>query len=323
MPNYNSIITAEDLGNGGTLPVEYATEVIQGAPKSSVMLNRARHVTMSSRTRSQPVLDSLPLAYWVTGDTGLKQTTEQKWGGLNIVAEEAAAIVPIPESIIEDSSIDLWGEVRPRLSEGLGRLVDSACLFGVDKPASFPTCVVEAATTAGNVVQDGTGSDLGVDVATLAAKIARQGFNVNGFAAQPGLNWELAALRDADGRPIYTRDMQTAGSGMLLGYGLNEVDNGSWDAGKARLIMADWSNFIVGVRKDISYKLLDQAVISDADGKVVLNLAQQDCLALRVTFRVGFQVANPVTALQGDKSKRYPAGVVTPKTVAAAASEGK
>ncbi len=313
MANYDSIITADDLGKGGILPVQYANEIIQEAPKASVMLTRARRVTMSSRTRTQPVLDSLPTAFWVTGDTGLKQTTEQKWGNLSITAEEAAAIVPIPEAIVADSSIDLWGEVRPRLTAALGKLVDSACLFGVDKPASFPTCVVDAATAAGNVVQEGTGDDLGVDVATLAAKIARKGFNVNGFASAPGLNWELSALRDKDGRPVFSRDMQTAGAGVLLGYGLNEVSNGAWDAKKARLIMADWGNFIVGVRQDVSFKLLDQAVISDDEGKIVLNLAQQDCLGLRVTFRLGFQVANPLTELEGDKSKRYPAGVVTPK----------
>ncbi len=312
MANYNSIITAEDLGNGGILPVEYANEVIQLAPESSVVLNRARRVSMSTRTRTQPVLDALPAAYWVGGDTGLKQTTEQRWGNLTITAEEAAAIVPIPEAVIADANIDLWGEIRPRLAAALGKLVDSAALFGVDKPASFPTSVVEAATAAGNVVTEGTGADLGADVATLAAKISREGFSVDGFAAAPGLNWELTALRDSTGRPLFTPDMQTPGSGMLYGYPLNEVKNGSFDQSKARLIMADWDNFIVGVRQDITYKLLDQAVITDADGKVVLNLAQQDCVALRVVFRVGFQVANPVTEIGGET--RYPAGVIAPKT---------
>lgn len=312
MANYDSIITAEDLGNGGILPVEYANEVIQLAPESSIMLNRARRVAMSTRTRTQPVLDALPAAYWVGGDTGLKQTTEQRWGNLTITAEEAAAIVPIPEAVLADANIDLWGEIRPRLAAALGKLVDSAALFGVDKPASFPTCVVDAATAAGNVVAEGTGADLGADVATLAAKISREGFSVDGFAAAPGLNWELTALRDSTGRPLFTPDMQTPGSGTLYGYPLNECKNGAFDQSKARLIMADWDNFIVGVRQDITYKLLDQAVITDADGKVVLNLAQQDCVALRVVFRVGFQVANPITEIGGET--RYPAGVIIPKT---------
>ena len=310
----DQIITAEDLGNGGILPTEYATEVIQDAAKSSVMLQRARRIEMSTRTRTQPVLDSKPIAYWVGGDTGLKQTTKQKWAGLSITAEEIAAIVPIPEAIIDDSSIDLWGEIRPRLSAAVGMLFDQACFFGTNKPASFPDGIVTQAKSMGNYVEHGSGADLAAEVATVAEKMAAQGFNVNGFASQPGLNWQLAALRDAEGRPLYTRDLSTAGNGTLLGYPISEVDNGAWDAAKATILMADWSNFVVGVRKDITFKLLDQSVITDDDGKVILNLAQQDCVALRCVFRAGFQIANPVTSLQATKTKRFPAGIVTPKS---------
>lgn len=313
----NQMITADDLSTGGLLPTEYAAEVIQDAAKSSVMLTRARQIQMSTRTRTQPVLDSLPIAYWVGGDTGLKQTTKQKWAGLSITAEEIAAIVPIPEAIIEDTSIDLWGEIRPRLTAAVGLKFDQSCLFGTDKPSSFPDGIAVTAKAQGNYVAQGTGADLGVDVASLAEKMAKQGFNVNGFAAQPGLNWQLTALRDSNGRPVYSPDLQTPGSGNLYGYPLNEVSNGAWDESVAVMLLADWSNFVVGIRKDITFKLLDQAVITDDTGKVVLNLAQQDCVALRCVFRAGFQIANPVTALQSNKTKRYPAGIITPAAVSA------
>lgn len=311
--NVNDVITAEDLGNGGILPTQYANEIIQDAPKGSVMLRRARRIQMSTRTRTQPVLDSLPLAYWVGGDTGLKQTTKQKWAGVTMTAEEMAVIVPIPEAVIEDASIDLWGEIRPRLAAAVGLKLDQACFFGTDKPASFPEGIVKQAKAMGNHVAEGTGADLAVDVATLAEKMATQGFNVNGFACQPGLNWRLSALRNANGDPVYIRSLTEGGSSTLLGYPINEVDNGAWDPKQAVMLMADWSNFVVGLRKDITYKLLDQAVITDDEGKVVLNLAQQDCVALRCVFRAAFQIANPITALQTDKAKRFPAGVITPK----------
>ena len=55
--NVNSIITSGDLG-GGLIPTEYATQIIQDAPKSSVSLTRMRQIRMSTRTRTQPVLDS-------------------------------------------------------------------------------------------------------------------------------------------------------------------------------------------------------------------------------------------------------------------------
>ena len=309
----SDVLTVSDLGNGGIIKPQYANEIIKDAPRSSVLLTRARRVRMGSRERVQPVLDSKPLAYWVGGDTGLKQTTKQTWASEKMTAEELAVIVPIPENIIADSEINLWAEIRPYIAEAIGLKVDSAGIFGVDKPATWPDAIVPKAKSVGNVVEQGTGADLAADVTSLAEKMAKQGFNPNGFAAQPGLNWQLMGLRDANGRPVYTPDLQTRGAGNLYGYPLNEVDNGAWDASQAVLLMADWNNFVVGVRQDITYKMLDQAVITDDDGKVVLNLAQQDCVAMRVVFRVAFAVTNPINNLQSDKTKRYAAGVITPK----------
>ena len=67
--------------------------------------------------------------------------------------------------------------------------------------------------------------------------------------------------------------------------------------------------------------MLDQAVITDDNGKVILNLAQQDCVAMRVTFRVGFQIANPINDVQSDASKRFPAYVLAPASVSQLAIE--
>ena len=44
----------------------------------------------------------------------------------------------------------LWDQVKPLIAEAIGKKVDQAALFGVDKPASWPTAVIPAATAAGN-----------------------------------------------------------------------------------------------------------------------------------------------------------------------------
>ncbi len=312
MANYSEAIARTDLGDGGIIPIQYATEIIKNAPETSVMLTRGRQVTMSSKERVQPVLNLFPQAYWVNGDTGLKQTTKQQWDSLKITAEELAVIVPIPDAIIEDSSIDLWGEITPYLSEAIGKLIDEAALFGEGKPESWPTAVVPAAIAAENKVTDGDGADLADDVAALGEMLAGQGYSITGFASQPGLQWKLRRLRASDGTPIYQDSLSGQPVSGLYGLPLNEVRNGSWDADEALLLAADWDKFLVGMRQDITYKWLDQAVISDDDGKIILNLAQQDCTALRVVMRVGFQVANPVSRVAEDSANRYPAAVLVP-----------
>ena len=54
---------------------------------------------------------------------------------------------------------------------------------------------------------------------------------------------------------------------------------------------------------------------SSSRPKVIFNAPQQDSKVLRVVFRVGYQVANPLTRLNPTAGSRYPAGVLTPAAV--------
>ena len=308
----NNIVGRAEVSDA-LLPEQTINEIIQTAPESSVILSRARKVQMSSKKAKQPVLSSLPDAYWLDGDTGLKQTTDASWKGVSMTAEELAVIVPIPNAVVDDANIPLWEQIRPLVAEAIGKKVDQAALFGTDKPTSWPTAIIPAAIAAGNTVAAETGVDFGVDVANLAEKVSVDGFAINGFASRPGLSWKLRTLRDENGQPIYGAPMTEAQAAVLYGFPLDEVRNGAWDTTAAELLAADWTKFVAGIRQDITYDLFSEGVISDAEGKVILNLMQQDSKALRVVFRVGFQVANPLTRLNGVEAARYPAGVVTPK----------
>ena len=303
---YNDIQGRADLTDV-LLPDQIIKEIIAEAPKSSVLLSRAKKVRLSAKKAKQPVLATLPEAYWVNGDTGLKQTTKSTWKNINITAEELAVIVPIPDALLDDADVPLWDEVKPLLVEAIGKKVDAAGIFGDDKPDSWPEAIVPSCVTAGNVVYRGT-KDLGVDVADAGKLLAEQGFGINGFASKPGMQWELVGLRNANGDPIYTQSLSGAPQSGLYGYPLNEVSTGVWNAEKVDILAGDWNKFVIGIRQDITYDLFKEGVISDENGKVLLNLMQQDCKALRVVFRVGFQVAVPVTRLGG----KYPAAIVAP-----------
>lgn len=313
MPNYSNVIGEASVSDA-MLPPQIITDIIQEAPKSSVVLSHAKRAVLSTQVATQPVLASLPDAYWINGRTGLMQTSEADWDDLTITAEDLGVIVPISNTLINDVNVPLWDQVKPLLAEAIGKKIDSAALFGVDKPSSWPDAVIPTAISKGNSVARGTGADLGVDVAMLGQKVASQGFGINGFAAKPGMQWELVGLRNEQGDPIYTQTLSGSPASGLYGFPINEVDNGAWDAGAADLVGLDWRKFVVGIRSDITYDIYREGVISNAEGKIVLNLMQQRMTALVVTARIGFQVANPITRLGGG----YPAGVVVPSTAAAA-----
>ena len=311
MAGYANVLGRADLTDV-LVPDQVINEIIAENPAQGVIRNRARTIRMSAKKAKQPVLASLPDAYWVDGDTGLKQTTKNTWANTTITAEELAVIVPIPDALVDDANVPLWSQIQPLLIEALDRKIDGAALFGTDKPDSWPTAVIPAAIAAGNTITRGTGADLGVDVASLGQKIAKQGFGINGFAAEPGLQWELVGLRNDNGTPIYTPSLAAGTPSGLYGYPLNEVLTGAWDPAVASILAADWSKFVVGVRQDVTFDIFSEGVISDNTGKVILNLMQQDTKALRVVFRVGFQVANPMTRVNPTEATRYPAGVIVP-----------
>jgi HK97 family phage major capsid protein len=109
---YNSIISRTDADV--LIPTEQADAVIAAATQESVALSLFNRAQLSTKTTRQPVMAALPIAYWVSGDTGLKQTTEAAWAGIDLVAEEIACIVPVPENVVDDSSFDVWGSCGPR-----------------------------------------------------------------------------------------------------------------------------------------------------------------------------------------------------------------
>ena len=314
MPTYNSLVS-RDNSDDPLIPVPVSAQIIQEMPTQSFMLQRAGQVQMSTKTQRQPVLSVLPMAYWVSGDAGMKQTSSADWANVSLVAEELAVIVPIPEAYLDDSQVPIWDVVRPHIVEALGAKIDSAALFGTDKPSSWPAAIYPSAVAAGNTVRAGSAADFGVDVAALGEVIAKDGFAINGFASRPGLTWKLVAMRSEQGVPLYQPNLQDgSGPGMLYGYPVSEVVNGSWDADEAELIGGDWTKAIIGMRQDITWKMFDQGVISDGSGAVVLNLMQQDSVALRVTMRVAYATSNPVTMLNSDANTRFPFGVVQAST---------
>jgi HK97 family phage major capsid protein len=313
MATYNTAITR---GAGGAspdalVPQPFAAQVIEELPQASVLLNRARRVTMSANTYRQPVLTALPTAYWVTGDNGLKQTATQEWNNVNLVAEELAALVPVPNAYMDDAQVPIWDEVRPRLVEAIGRAFDEAGLFGVNKPASWTSDdVYTAAVAAGNEVT--SQSDVGISIAELGTTLAKQGYAASGFASAPGFGWNLVGVRGSNGQPIYWSDPANPNLKTLYGYSLDEVMNGAFDATKASLIAADWSKVVVGVRQDITFSIHEDGIVSDDTGKVIYNAMQQDSTILRVVFRGAYATAKPVTQLNKGMANKAPFAVLSP-----------
>lgn len=297
----------------------------QDAPKQSVFMAQAKKLpNMTSKQTRMPVLDMLPMAYWVNGDTGYKQTSSQAWDNVYLTAEELAVIVPIPEAVVADASFDILGEVTPRIVEAIGQRVDSAIIFGVNKPSAWPADIITRARQAGNNVSPGSSPDyydLIMGEEGVIAKVESGGYMVNGVLSAMGMRAKLRGLRTDQGVPIFKSDMQGATQYALDGAPMYFPENGCFDQSIAQMIVGDFKQAVYAIRQDITVKILDQGVIQDPGTKeIVYNLAQQDMTALRVVFRMGWAMPNPATRVDMDRmacpfAYLEPATAVTTKKI--------
>jgi len=312
---YNDYISRTNAA--ALIPDEVSREIIQELPTQSVFMRLAtRMPTMTRKQLKIPVMTGNAEAYFVSGDNGLKQTSKLTWDNVYITAEELAVIVAIPEAVLDDADYDIWAEVRPRLVEAFGRKIDQAAFFGTNKPDSWPAGIVPAAIDAANYA---TITTAGIYQAIngengVIAKVEEQGMPATAYVGALSLRAKLRGAVDANGQPIF-RTAYSNGAGGAVAYELNGTqiqfpDNGCWDASQALLLAGDFRKARYAVRQDITYKILDQAVITDGTGAITMNLAQQDMVALRAVMRIGWALPKPVSPVSG--TSYYPFSVLCP-----------
>jgi HK97 family phage major capsid protein len=332
------------------IPETVANEIMDGIVESSAALALFDKLpNMSSRTHRMPILSTLGQADFTgevtsdslvdgadqqiddermlaikgmpygTGDPGyvpnegapgLKKTLQMAWENVFIVAETIAIIVPIPDDVLADSSYDLWGAVKPRIIETFDRRIDGAMIWGQNRPVTWPTGIVPTAISRGQVVAVGTGADLAIDVSNTMGVLEEAGFSPDGFIAPPQAKARLRNFRDANGNIVFTPGLKPAPD-SVYGLPVSYQKNGEFDTTVAAMIAGDMKQAKFAIREDMSFKIFTEGVISDSEGKVILNLMQQDAKAMRVVMRIGWAVPNPIHALNPDRAS-YPFAILTP-----------
>src|SRR5688500_6551024 len=155
------------------------------------------------------------------------------------------------------------------------------------------------------------------------AAVEADGYDVNGFFIRNTMKAELRDLRDSQRGLIFQPNVGVSNAvykGTIWGEkavssmaGLFEEENaGTYGraANSVKLIAGDWSQGLIGIRQDLTWKMLTESVITDSEGAIVFNLPQQDMVAMRVVARYAFQVPNPINRMQLTEANRYPFAVL-------------
>ena len=269
-----AMITRSDAD--ALIETQVANELFEGTIRKSKALQLFRRLPNATSDKTKlRILDSLPVAYFVdeTTDNGRKNISKLAWDKKFINIAELAVIVPIKENVLNDSSIDIWAEVKPRIEEAFAKKIDNAMFFGVDKPTDWRAGLVPSVIAVGKEV-DETGH-LYSDINDVMTAVEESGYEVNGLIGGVGLKGKFRMMTDTTGQPLNTTEIGSVRREFM--------DNGVWDKTASTLVAGDFSQAVYQIRQDITYKVLDQAVIQDpSDGSIMYNLAQEDMVALRV-----------------------------------------
>lgn len=315
-------------GAEALIPEEVAHEIIQNVPNQSVMMTLGRKLPNMTRAQLRmPILANLVEAFFVDGEPtendttkGLKKTTRMQWQNKYINVGEIAAIVPIPEAVIDDVDYDLWGEIRPRIEAAIGKVFDMAVLYGTNAPGNWPDSLTQGATDAGQIVTVGSvgpNNDTYDDIfgeGGVWSLVEEDGFNLTGAIASLKMRARLRAMRTPgpEAIPIFFPVPQEKNRYVLDGIQTEFPRNGAINPTETLLLAGDFDQLVWSIRQDISWKMLDQAVIQDENGEIIYNLAQQDMVAMRAVMRLGWQLPNPINDINQDDDTRYPFAIYTP-----------
>lgn len=287
------------------IETQVANEIFEGTIRKSKALQLFRRLPNATSDKTKlRVLDTLPVAYFVdeTSHNGRKNTSKIAWDKKFINIAELAVIVPIKENVLNDSSIDIWAEVRPRVEEAFAQKIDKAMFFGTDKPSDWRAGLVPSVVAVGKEV-DETGH-LYSDINDVMTEVEESGYEVNGILGGVGLKGKFRMMTDTTGQPLNTTEIGSVRREFM--------DNGAWDKNTSTLIAGDFSQAVYAIRQDITYKVLTEAIIQDpSTGEILYNLAQDDMVALRVTMRLGWEIPNPVN-IEDTSETRFPFASLKP-----------
>lgn len=265
----------------GTVPTEIANDVIKGIVKESTAFKICKHVPMQSNKKVMPVLTDTGTAYW-TEEAQKIGTSVMNWEYPELQAKKLAVIVPTTKEKINDSVINVMSEIKEGIKDAFNRAIDSAILFGTQSP--FTTSIYEASKD--NSVKETGKIDL--DISNAMGLVENSDRAVNAIITHNGIKNSLRTLRDSNGNALII-------PGGISGTQIYQTpiyipSTKSFDKTQATFLIGDFNNALIGTRSDIEYEVLKEATLFDEQQKPVLNLAQNDMIAIKVTMRLGFTI---------------------------------
>lgn len=294
----------DDSAAGVTIPPELMAEVLRIKETQFGLARREfRYLPFSGpgNSRTIPALGTSVSVFW-TGEGEKKKSTQPKFSLVTQTLKKLAAIVPMTEEILEDSAINLTALVAELFAEATAKEEDIQFFAGTGSPWTgilnngSINKVVQASGSVDQITAD--------DLLDLIDATPTDALNGSKFYMHRTVFSKLRKLKGEDGHYIVQSPVAgQPGSIWNYPYELSDAFPAAADVetGDQYVLFGNLRQAaIFGDKQQLRVKMLDQATITDTDDETVINLAEQDMVAIRVVERVGYVLALPkaVTALE-------------------------
>lgn len=290
---------ADDEDGGYLVPEPLANEIIRIDQTGYGIARRefAYNLLTVGNTKRVTALGSALSVYWV--DEGEKKPASQpSFNMVTLALKKLVVIVPMTEEVVEDAGVNLTELVAQLIREAVDKEVDlqffngdGTVWTGLLNDPSIPSNALAATKDAADIRPE--------DIIALADDTP---LSVNGkyYMHRTVLTKVRTLRQNADGtgdyiyNPLGGDDFGTLnGRPVVLSEAFPTLTEAS-AADEPIMLYGDLKRGVAyGEKSDVKLKLLDQATITDTDGETVINLAEQDMLAVRAVQRVGMKVTLP------------------------------
>lgn len=288
--SFNALTSRSDAA----IPTKVVNQIFESLKHESLVMRSFTSVPMTTGSETMKIIDLLPFSFWQNAtDTGLGQTSRAAWANKTITAEKLMCFIPIPRSVLEDSEIDIFATVLPKIVESMAFEIDRTCLFGTNAPVSFPTSLyAQAVAASSNFTANTSAANGGIseDINKAYEAITKNGgYRPTHILGGFSLDSKILRARDTTGQRLADFNGVNDWNGVPILKGSDALFTGA--SGQPIAMMIASKQIVVGLRQDIQIKVMEEAVITDNNGVVIFNCGQADLVCLRVTFRMGWQVA--------------------------------
>lgn len=297
----------DDAQAGLLIPTELLTEVLRIIPTYGLARRAMRYLPFSGpgNSRTIPALGTTVSVFW-TNEKAKKKSTQPKFSLITQTLKKLSAIVPFTEEILEDSAINLTALVAELFGEAVAKEEDEQFFAGTGAPWTgilnngLVNKVYQAVAGVANLTAD--------DLLSMQDATPSGALNGASYYLHRTVLSKIRKMKDLDGDYIYQRPGQGLPATIWdYPYELSDAfpEYNSVVEGSPYILFGNLRlGAIFGDKQQLRVKLLEEATITDTDDQTEINLAEQDCVALRIVERVGYVIALPtaLTVLDADDS---------------------